>query len=167
MPTPTYIPIVSQTLTAATSTVTFSSIPQDYKHLVLTINLKMTSSDQVFLKVNGSSTGYSYIYTRARDKAVGGSSGTTTSGLPIFVFNALPSVTWSNSKILFTDYSDSSKSTTTAEITGWANSGSSSYRIVGGACNRWATVAAITSLSITSATNFAIDSSFCLYGIAG
>lgn len=59
MPTPTYEPIASVTLGSNTSTVSFNSIPQNYKHLVISLATWNTDASQAFwMKFNNSSSAH-------------------------------------------------------------------------------------------------------------
>lgn len=53
MPTPTYDLIDSTTLGSSVSSVTFSSIPQDYQDLIVVVNPVATGSADARLRLNG------------------------------------------------------------------------------------------------------------------
>ena len=59
----TYVPLQSIALTAATSSVTFSGIDQNYTDLVLTYNGTLSAQEQVVVRFNGSSAS-NYSFTR-------------------------------------------------------------------------------------------------------
>lgn len=64
MPLPsTMTPIATQTLTASSATVTFSSIPQTYTDLYLVINAATGAYTDNYIRYN-SDTGTNYSYTR-------------------------------------------------------------------------------------------------------
>lgn len=71
----TYTPIASQTLTSDTGIITFSSIPQTYTDLVLSVSAKAASAtyDISALRVNSVTSGYSKTYLE-------GNASSTTAG---------------------------------------------------------------------------------------
>ena len=60
----TYVPIATQTLSTATSSVTFSSIPQNYTDLIIVINSKLSSGITTHAMQYNGDTGSNYSYTR-------------------------------------------------------------------------------------------------------
>jgi hypothetical protein len=60
MPTPAYVPLANLTLTSIQQTITFSSISQAYKDLVLVATVQTTADGYVNCKVNGA-TSYFYV----------------------------------------------------------------------------------------------------------
>ena len=61
MPTPTYIPLATTTLTGSATSVTFSNIPQSYRDLVLVINGKGSIDENATYTLNGSTTGFNWV----------------------------------------------------------------------------------------------------------
>jgi hypothetical protein len=64
MATATYIALANTTLSSATSSVTFSSIPATYRDLVLVVNGSITDDDRFGLLQFNADTGnnYNYVY---------------------------------------------------------------------------------------------------------
>jgi hypothetical protein len=60
----TYTPIASQTLSTSTTSVTFSSIPQNYSDLIIIVNGTLTSDENNYLSINGINNAGSYSVTR-------------------------------------------------------------------------------------------------------
>ena len=93
MPTSTYTPIASQTLTSSASSVTFSSIPTDgtYRDLVLVINAKPVRAGEAFMQTtfNGVSSDYSIVFARGSSGGAGsGSYSDTTMYTAVDAFNS-------------------------------------------------------------------------------
>ena len=162
MPTPTYTLIDSVTLSSSAASVTFSSITQDYRDLVLVAQpLSLTASDfggSSNITFNGDTgTNYSYVRMTGNGSTTDSSSGTQ---------NRIPGPFQNNSTYndLFIcqimDYSATDKHKTVlmkkaplpAEVGAFAH--------------RWANTAAITSITFTGISgDFAAGSTFYLYGI--
>jgi len=149
----------------ATTTVTFSNIPQTYTHLILKNSLRATSATSGgFINLNGSSSGYA-------EKILYGD-GTTASGANIslagFVWAHLTALststadTFGSMELLIPNYTSSNyKSICSNSFQ--ENNGVASviYSEVG----IWSNTAAVTSIAITSGSSFAVNSSFSLYGV--
>ena len=163
MPTPTYTPLANITLATNTTTITFSSISQAYRDLVLVCNGKSsTSTAQASITANGNSgANYSYIFA-------GGNGSTTLSqsstGQSSYAFgngrsyiNTSPG--W-NLVVNFMDYSATDKHKSLVARENHSDLGTDMWAM------RWANTAAITSLTITGNGTFATGSTFALYGIA-
>lgn len=160
MPTSTYIPLANLTLAGSDSEVTFASIPNTYRDLLVVVNANGTQQTELFLRLNGDT---SAIYNTVRMQG----SGTTASGgstanqtgarlngngdiMTNFSFNAI---------IQLIDYS-----TTNKHKSGLSRTNSSSG--VDACTFRWASTSAVDSVTVyPAAGSFAIDSTFALYGI--
>lgn len=157
MPTPTYDLIESVTLTTSASSVTFSTIPQDYRDLVLiayvqgvttfsTARVRCnndTASNYSTVSMTGSGTASSFAGTQTFLTLGGGSP--TDPGLTIL-------------QILDYSATDKHKSAITRQNAG---------DLVRALAERWADTSAINSLNVFAVSdNFGIGSSFSLYGIA-
>lgn len=161
MTTPTYQLIDSATLTSSASSVTFSSITQDYRDLVLVVEALGNASNaaNVLLTLN-SDTGSNYPYVGMSGNGSTASSfnGTSTS---VSGFGS-DGTTKVLSTFQIQDYSATDKHT---PILVRANRPDS---VVQARAARWANTSAVTTITITDnlANGYAIGSIFYLFGIA-
>ena len=158
-PVNTYIPIATVSLASATATVTFSSLPDSYRDLILIIEGTLTSGEgELTAIVNGDSgANYSRVWMGGDGNSAfsGSAASETVLKFGYFGNGRHSSVTH------FMDYSATDKhktvlnrsNTPTASVFGWAS--------------RWANTAAITSLAIDtgSAGSFAIGTTLSIYGV--
>ena len=161
MPTAQYTALANVTLGSTASTVTFSSINQTYRDLLLVT----TAIGSVSTNLNGrlnNDTGSAYHFVSA------GGNGSTTlsqSGGPgtAFLWNdrsLLTTTTPLTTIINFMDYSVTDKHKTVLVRSG--NSANGVSMLV----NRWESTSAITTILIYPGSgSFAIGSSFALYGV--
>ena len=156
MTTPTYIPLATTTLGATATSVTFGSIPATYRDLILVVNAQASADSLAFIEFNSDTTAanYSFVYALGN-----GSTGVSGSGdaFPLMPFNTS---TRSHAIVQVSDFAASDKHKTSlvrdSEIGG----------VVVMRAVRWANTAPITSLKFkTGSGNFAIGSTFSLYGI--
>jgi len=156
MPKKTYTQINSVTLASASSSVTFGSIPQNFRDLILTVDGTSTLLTNVYIRFNSDSgTSYSYVY------AWGNGSSTESAASNLSSISQLglgPSK--SNSLLQIMDYSATDKHKACLVR---ANVGLSFIQM---AAERWANTSAITTLQIFPAQGV-INSgtTFTLYGI--
>lgn len=163
MPTPTYTPLANLTLSGSATSVTFSSISQSYRDLVLiTVTTRDTAQDGAQQMQFNSDTASNYAIVRiAGNGSTASSSTSTTNGIADSLgFNTVfssPAVTTWN---VF-DYSVTDKDTTVL-VRANSNNG------VGATAGRWTSTAAITSLRVfaNNGSAYAAGSTFALYGIA-
>lgn len=158
MATNTYVALATQTVGSAVSSVTFSSIPQGYTDLVLVMKGDLTGTGAVYVQFNGdTASNYSSTYIQ-------GQSGTASSGRDsaLYLFGLLTQYYGPNVGIA--NIMNYSNSTTYKTVLSRANDTATVNANVG----LWrGTPAAITSLTLkTSANNFAVGSTFTIYGIA-
>jgi hypothetical protein len=165
MSTNTYVALDTQTLSSATASVTFSSIPQTYTDLVLVCNLINSSATNTYwgIQPNGISTstyGDTYLY------------GNGTSAVSARDTN-VSAIYWN---YVNTHLARTNPITCIAHIMNYANtttkktalmrmgSAATSTNLVAGVT---AATSAITSLVVVSqSNNWAVGSTFTLYGIA-
>lgn len=158
MPKKTYTQINSVTLAAASSSVTFGSIPQNFRDLIV-IGTMLTSAQPqaVRLQFNGDS-GSNYPFVEAYgtgSSAVNGSG--TTVGAPASYYTSLSGT---NFICNIMDYSATDKHTTVL-----ARGNDSAFRVAMTAA-RWSNTQAVNQVRIVSSnTNFNAGSIFTLYGI--
>jgi hypothetical protein len=162
MPTPTYDLIASTTLAAASASVTFSSIPATYRDLILVLNGESGSALEISYRFNGD-TGSNYSWLNAMG-FVGGTNTFSISENKIVAWlpNNLDANTRFDQITQIMDYSATDKHKTTLNRFGGR---SSSTGLTSMAAGRWANTAAITSVVINGSANFAIGSTFNLYGV--
>lgn len=152
MPTPTYVPLATITLTATDSEIIFSSIPATYRDLILIVYAP-ASSGQIAINPNGSSSDLSQVRaynvggTRYSNTATSWNDPSSGEETRFFTYQIL-------------DYSDTSKHKTAL----WRQNYGTEIVIMG--AGRWANTDAISSLTlIKGVDNFAIGSTLSLYGV--
>jgi hypothetical protein len=167
MPTPTYTPLANITLTGSASTITFSSISQSYKDLVIVIAAaQITANNGLTVRYEFNSDTNNSNYTKAYMYGDGSSyySGTqTTASFPNAGFFGYgdPAPLFSI-KTDIADYSATDKHKAYVNRVDLSASGNQSNAMV----MRWANTSAITSIAIKFSTSVITGSTFALYGIA-
>jgi hypothetical protein len=161
MPTPTYTPLANVTLGSATSSITFSSIPNTYRDLICVFVAKGSTTLQGRIRLNGD-TGNNYNFQRVSGNGStgtsGGGSNTTPGSLSVIAQATTTSALQMNINIM--DYSATNKHKTILSQAGNAVNGAEIF------VNRWVNTAAVTSVTIlTSSGNWAIGTTAALYGI--
>jgi len=159
----TYTPIATQTLASATTTVTFSSIPQTYTDLILVFSGASTGTQGYRVGLgNGSiDTGTDYSETFLSGSGSAASSGRRT-GYPAIVD---PTVYTDQQTIIhqFMNYSN----TSTYKTVLYRSNSAGNEVTSGVALWRAPSNAAINIITATAYTqNFVVGSTFTLYGIA-
>jgi hypothetical protein len=161
MPTPTYTPLANITLSSSAASVTFSSISQAYRDLVLVcVSSVNYSGGSTEITLNGSGSGYNYIYMSGNGSTTSTSSSTnqgaigTTGQFSPYTANEPLQTT-----VQIMDYSVTDKHKPILLRQGPASRG------VTVSATRWANTAAVTSITFASSGLLA-GSSFALYGIA-
>jgi hypothetical protein len=161
----TYVPIATQTLGAANSTVTFSSIPSTYQDLVLDVSPFTTAAGGIDINMtfNGDSgTNYSRTYltgngTSSSSNRSNGASYIRLTASGFASNNSAPAVTLAN----IMNYANTNTYKTTLNR---SSSGTNGTDVVVGL---WRSTAAITSITLSSSGgNFEVNSTFTLYGLA-
>jgi hypothetical protein len=166
MATNTYVALQTQTLTSATDSVTFSSIPQTYTDLVLVINSLANSStiSSVIQVGNGSiDTGSNYSTTILYGDGTTVASTRIQGTLANLNFYAEASTTSPNTIIVnLQNYSN----TTTRKT--FLSRGSGAINGVSAIVGVWNSTSAINAIKVSrsAANNYAAGSTFTLYGIA-
>lgn len=160
MPLPsTMTPIATNTLTTATNTVTFSSIPQIYTDLVFIINGTNTLSSTNYYQINGD-TGTNYSQTNLTGNGTSAASSRRTTNDSIIFSDPLGASTNQFHYILnILNYANSTTYKTTLHRDGSA----AAYTTTN--VGLWRSTAAVSSISIKGTNNFAVGSTFTLYGI--
>jgi hypothetical protein len=161
MPTATYTALANITLGTAASTVTFSSIPATYRDLVVTVVASGSTTLQGRIRLN-SDTGANYQYQRMSGNgtsATGTQAATQTFGFVSGIAQATTTGALQMS-INIMECSATNKHKTIISRADQAANGTDA------SVNRWISTAAVNSVQIlTSTGNWAIGSTFALYGI--
>ena len=154
--TATYDLISEQVLSSAASSVTFSSIPQGFKDLVLECVMSSNSGGVTYpiLRFNGD-TGANYSYTY-----LNGNGSTAQSGRGTTFFIALVTPSLGMNVLQIMSYSNTNVFKTVL------NRSSQDPGNIGADVALWRSTAAITSLSLDT-TSFQAGNIFRLYGIVG
>lgn len=155
MPTSTYTPIANTTLASSATSITFSSITQSYRDLVLVINGPAMFGD-VSLRLNsdaGNNYSYSVMYGTG-SAATGGQA--TSQSLAAISYNAASSPF--SVIVNFLDYSATKHKTLLSR-------GNQGDGFVLAYADRWANTAAITSIQILNNT-YPAGTTLALYGVA-
>ena len=156
MPTLTYIPLQTITLGSAASSVTFASIPQTYRDLVVSIGGTSSGGSSPSLRFNGDSgTNYTIIRMYATPATSASQSFTAAYGSIGFMNTEQSTVLAS----IF-DYSASDKHTTVLSRGG----NTDTIRAEG---FRWANTSPITSVNVgfDGAQTYSVGTVISLYGI--
>lgn len=165
MPTPTYTPLANITLSSSASSVTFSSISQSYKDLVLVIDAGNAGNvyNGLRARFNGDSgSNYSWLYAL-------GNGSTTVSGIENAVAQVnIGAAGASRSSTIVSIFGYSSANKHKSLLTRRAVNDASGYS-VGLEAGRWASTSAINSIVIFDQSGYNLDagSSFSLFGISG
>lgn len=162
MATATKIPLASLTLSASTSSVTFSGISQSYTDLILIYSTQMGTPDTILLRVN-SDTGTNYSQTLISGNGSAASSTRYTGNTYLVAGTGgsdSASPEWSTRITQLMSYSNT---TTYKTLITRANK-ASAYTTAD--VQLWRSTSAITSITVVPYSNtFASGSTFNLYGI--
>jgi hypothetical protein len=155
--------------TGSSGVITFSSIPQDYKHLQLRYTAKNSSSaTQMNITMNGITSGVYIRHSLLGNGTAASSTASSTSQTAIQLVESMASSTTASAVaagvIDILDYTNASKNTTIRALYGMRDNINRVY-LSSGLYNQ---TTAVSSLTLTaSANNFATLSRFSLYGIKG
>lgn len=155
----TYTPIATTTLGTAVQSYTFSSIPSTYTDLVIVVNSSTASSDYTWIQFNGdTATNYSNTRLYGTGSVAGSDRQTNQTNYSYTV----GTITERNTFIAnIMNYSNTTTFKTAISRFNVAGSG------VDAVVNLWRSTAAINSIKISNnGFNFAVGSTFTLYGIA-
>ena len=162
MATNTYVALDKVTVGTAVSSVTFSSINQGYTDLVVVANGTINTAGQIRIRVgNGSvDTGSNYSGTNIYgDGSTAASGRESNTALP---FCTTMGTTQATSIFQFMNYSNTSTYKT------WLCRGANTASTVDATVVLWRSTAAINTITLYAynSNNFAVGSTFSLYGIA-
>ncbi len=160
MPTNTYTPLGTITLSASASEVIFSGIPaslngQSFRDLILVMAATGASGNDVNLFFNGDTNASNY--SSVRMFGLGSSTGSSTYNSAGSIYTSLTQTTWQ-----IMDYSATDKHK--SQLIRVDNAGNATTALA----RRWANTSAITSATVQAVgTTFTSGSTFSLYAIAG
>ena len=150
----TYVPIQTQTLGSAVTTINFTSIPQTYTDLVLVVNVLTATNTSINIQFNGD-TGSNYSCTRAYSGYGSDRISNTTNSL--YSWTA-----FNNSSYQFHIQNYSNNTTYKSFLGRMSDVGNNAGMYV----SLWRSTAAITSLNFFGSSNFTTGTTATLYGIA-
>ncbi len=165
--------IATTVITSDTASVTFSSIPQAYKHLQLRMFAKTDRADiedVTLIQFNGdTAANYSYHNVRGNGSATASEGAASTSYIYLHFAstgNSGVSNIFSSSVLDILDYANTNKFKTTRSLHGFDANGSGRVYLASG---NWRSTSAITSIVLDQqhGTNWKQYSHFALYGIKG
>ena len=162
-----YQSIATATLSSTQSSITFSSIPQGYKHLQIRALIGYTGSvGSGYIAFNGDNASGNYSYHAfGGDGASAGTASLTSQNQGKYTGYAGTSPQGRNAMIInIPEYSNTAVRKITQTFYGWAVSGQG-YSEIGS--NQWRSTSAITSITFTPANTFDSYTSIALYGIKG
>jgi hypothetical protein len=162
-----YEPLASRLLNTATASITFSDIPQGYKHLQIRGIIANTGGLAGFAMTFNSDTSANYAWHYLQGSGTGnlvaGATTSTTSITGALGINTANIFGGSITDIL--DYKDTNKYKIARIFHGYDANGSGYSQINSGL---WMSTAAITSITFTCGSgNFAINTRLSLYGLKG
>lgn len=154
MATPTYTALGTVTLSSSAASVTFSSIPQNYRDLVLVINGKGSIDENPTYTINGSTTGFSWVRMSGNGSTTVSDSNTN---------NTIGRMGTAETLIIaqFLDYSATDKHKTFLIRNNYPAGD------IRGIAARWASTSGITSIAmgIRLSGSYLTGTTFSLYGI--
>lgn len=168
--------LISTTILASSaSSVTFSSIPQDFKHLQIRAVTKSNSSDlaRIYGQLNGVTSG---VYTAHNLRGNGStvtSNSTTTSATQMIDVGGFTAQTFFEGENEFgalvmdiLDYSNTSKNTTLRCLSGFRTSSFTPYIFLSSGLYMQTTAVSSVNLFL-NANSFVAGSRFSIYGLRG
>lgn len=168
---PAFEAIASTTLTTATSTVTFSSIPDTYEHLQLRIYSKndcTTGVGLIYLRLNNDS-GSNYTWHLLNGNGASGNAAGATANTSMYLGYDPGTQTggtnmFGSTIIDIADYASANKYTTVRSLTGEDRNGAGTLGFHSGL---WLSTSAVNRVDILprATFNFVSGSVFSLYGL--
>ena len=170
--TGSYESIATTLGTGSSATISFSAIPQTYKHLQIRFMARVANADTAnnqFVQFNSdTATNYSWHILEADGSTVTSNGFATQSSMiggRISAASATAGV-MGVGIVDILDYANTNKYKTIRTLTGQERNGAGVIRLESG---NWRNTAAITSIQFSnnSSTNYTTDTQFVLYGIKG
>lgn len=149
-------------------TVSFTSIPQSYRHLQLRMICRATTSnDNVYISSISGDTGNNYVghflFGNGSTAAAAVSSATSFVQIGKSFTSSTPG--WAATIVDFVDYSNTNKNKTLRCLTGVDDNAQAAGPFIQMSSALWMNTSAITSFNLTTNGNFPQYSHFALYGI--
>jgi hypothetical protein len=162
--------IQEQLIASPVATVTFSSIPQTYKHLQLRWTAKSSgASGSIFLTLNGATSGYAWHYLQGNGSAVSSNNGVSATyiGMNSGINPSTTANCFSGGIADILNYASTSVNKTLRAMTGFYDAGLTPLTSVNSGF--LVSTSAVTSITfaIGGAQNFAAGSRISLYGSNG
>ena len=165
-----YESIASTTLGSATSSITFSSIPQTYTHLQIRgIGRSSSTAANITLRVNSdTSSSYTehYLYANGATVVAGGSGASNFAYLGTNAPSSATASVFGTSIMDILDYTDTNKYTTFRNLSGYDTNGSGEVWLKSSVFIKTTAISSIT-LAVEGGGNFQQYTSYALYGIKG
>lgn len=162
----TYEPISTQTLGTAVADVYFTSIPQTYTDLVLVVTGTSAADADAGFRLNSDSAS-NYSWTELYGTGSSAVSARTTSN-SFGRFNTYGGLSTTGRYVLIANFMNYTNATTFKTILSRSGNTANTYPGTSAYVNLWRkTPEAITSINVltTNGVNFAVGSTFTLYGI--
>lgn len=157
-------PIATTLLASASGTVTFSNIPNTYKHLQVRAISRGSSVANATFQFNGD-TGSNYSYHIAYGQGTSVAVGSGANNTFIYLGSQSATATTFSTEIIdILDYSSTSKAKTVRAFCGYENNSVGEVGLFSGA---WYNTTAINSIKFSLSSNFQQNTRFSLYGIKG
>lgn len=168
--TSSYESIASTSPTSGTS-ITFNSIPSDYKHLQIRYSIITGAYEYIRFRFNGdTASNYTSHILWAREGGSIGAEGYTAAGSGLIYSNNIEGTTdtYPNVGIIdILDYANTSKYKTLRTLAADQNNGQLNPRsMIQLSSNAWLSTSAVNSFTLITGT-FAIGTTISLYGIKG
>ena len=152
------------------STITFSSIPQTYKHLQLRgIARATTGNDNVYISAINGDSGSNYVGHVLYGNGASAAAGYSAANTYVSIGKAFTSTTpgWAATIVDILDYTNTNKYKTMRCLSGVDDNGQASGPIIQLSSVLWMNTGAISSFNLTTYGNFPQYSQFALYGVKG
>jgi len=154
MPTLTYTPLANITLSSSATSITFSSISQSYRDLILVISQPSNAVSQPAIHFNNTTSAGNYPGVYMSGNGTTASSGTQNEDRIYAAENGYMITTCN-----IMDYSATDKHKTVL------SRGNSASGATSATASRWASTSAITTINVTGGT-YVANTVMALYGIA-
>lgn len=165
MPTPTYTPLANLTLTGSASSITFSSISQAYRDLILVAQIKSNADDKFFIRLNAATTGHTSVSAEGSGSTTASSASTAwpeaiTAGMG---WNAITANEFAPFVVNLMDYSATDKHKSVLIKGGSITTANTASGIWAG---RYASTSAVTQIRLYGNGTWLAGTTLALYGIA-